>query len=151
MRVAFTLSTKTMLPRSSLRGPMVFCLHSCLLTFLTIFQKSLLFWVLPNSFFQYRASAVLSWRVTSFLVFLYSLHRSSLCVLLVCCNNLYRLFMHFLIAEVIQGKEFDLILTFLSGICAFMMLLYSVLKAYSTSTMSSKIFKTDHGAFSISR
>ena len=41
-----------------------------------------------------KQDGVPSWRVTSFLAFLNSRHRSSLCVLLACCRNLYRLFMH---------------------------------------------------------
>ena len=120
------------------------------LNFLYKVSKSLLFRVFPNSFLQYKAPAVLSWRVTSFLAFLNSRHRSSLCLLLACCSNLCRLFMSFLISEVIQGREFDLTFTFLSGMWAFMMLLYTVLEAYSASSMSSKMFITDHGAFSMS-
>ena len=95
------------------------------LNFLYKVPKSLLFRVFPNSFLQYKASAVLSWRVTSFLAFLNSRHGSSLCLLLACYSNLCRLFMSFLISEEIQGREFDLTFTF-SPVCGLLWCCYTL-------------------------
>ena len=83
----------------------MFCLHSCFLTFFARFQKISAVLSFSKLILPVQGFAVLSWRVTSSLASLDSRHRSSLCVLLACCRNLYRLFMHINAHKVTCGNS----------------------------------------------